>query len=153
MKTNGLPRNLRLIRTEDFGVLLKASRKDTIYVSNSCFSVHALIVKNDIRLRMGVTVGKKNAPRSVDRALVKRILREAFRKKASILMNDLQTLGLGLDVSLRLRIPLKQLSAHSQGVTAMKAVLGDEANDVVKKLHRHIAKMKSSDLRCPKRNV
>lgn len=145
MKPNGLPRNLRLIRTEDFGVILKASRKDTVYVSNSCFSAHGLKVTKNIRLRMGVTVGKKNAPRSVDRALIKRILREAFRKKASILMTKLQALGLGLDVSLRLRIPLKKLSAYSVGVHATKCVLGEEANDIVEKLLRQIEKLRLKD--------
>lgn len=36
------------------------------------------------RLRFGVTVGKRNAHRSVDRATVKRILREKARLKAPV---------------------------------------------------------------------
>ena len=83
-------------------------------------------------MRIGVTVGKKNAPLSVDRAIVKRQLREIFR--LHLPMPD----GVGLDVSLRLKVPLKGLSPKSR--TDLKRRLRADAdgllNEVVRRSKR-----------------
>lgn len=92
------------------------------------------------RLRYGITVGKKNAHRSVDRALVKRILREAARKQAPDLVSCLCEQDMGLDVSLRLRVPLKGIPGIEQGVTALKQSLHSDVDQLMQALLRRVDK-------------
>ena len=87
-------------------------------------------------MRIGVTVGKKNAPLSVDRAIVKRQLREIFRLHLPMLRQVLPD-GVGLDVSLRLKVPLKGLSPKSR--TDLKRRRADAdglLNEVVRRSKR-----------------
>ena len=88
-------------------------------------------------MRIGVTVGKKNAALSVDRAIVKRQLREIFRLHLPMLRQVLPD-GVGLDVSLRLKVPLKGLSPKSR--TDLKRRLRADAdgllNEVVRRSKR-----------------
>ena len=103
------PRRLRLIKTADFGVVVRTRnehtfRSDAVFFSAQCMRRP----EAPGELRFGVTVGKKNAKRAVDRALVKRILRESARMQAPALLTMLGQRGLGLDVSLRLKTPLAQ---------------------------------------------
>lgn len=56
--------------------------------------------------RLGITVGKRMARRSIDRALVKRIVREAFRHVAPTLDRAAAGAGVVVDVSVRLKAPL-----------------------------------------------
>ena len=74
-------------------------------------------------MRIGVTVGKKNAPLSVDHL---RMLRQVLPD------------GVGLDVSLRLKVPLKGLSPKSR--TDLKRRLRADAdgllNEVVRRSKR-----------------
>lgn len=91
------------------------------------------------RLRFGITVGKRNAPRSVDRALIKRILREAARHQAPNLLPLLREAGSGLDVSLRLKEPLHQIAGFDAGVTALKKALHEDANLLMQDLSRRSA--------------
>ena len=76
-------------------------------------AVQAVIVQNvaappgpadaPVRARFGVTVGKRNARRAVERALVKRVLREAARHAAAAL--DAAAGTRSVDVVLRLKAP------------------------------------------------
>ena len=92
------------------------------------------------RLRFGITVGKRNAHRSVDRALVKRTLREAARKQAPNLAALLGEQGVGLDVSLRLRVPLKEIPGIDQGVNALKLSLRTDAQSLMEALLKRLPK-------------
>lgn len=56
--------------------------------------------------RLGITVGKRMARRSIDRVLVKRIVREAFRHVAPMLDRSAASAGVAVDVSVRLKAPL-----------------------------------------------
>ena len=84
-------------------------------------------------MRIGVTVGKKNAPLSVDRAIVKRQLREIFRLHLPMLRQVLPD-GVGLDVSLRLKVPLKGLSPKSR--TDLKRRLRADADGLLNEVVR-----------------
>ncbi len=53
--------------------------------------------------RLGITVSKRMARRAIDRALVKRIAREAFRHAASGLERIAAGSGVGVDISVRLK--------------------------------------------------
>lgn len=83
-------------------------------------------------LRFGITVGKRNSPRSVDRALVKRVLRESARHEAGEIlarMNETE----GLDVSLRLKTPLVE-AGDREAVRALKRTLRADANTLLRRL-------------------
>lgn len=73
------------------------------------------------RVRFGFTVGKRNVPRSVDRALVKRIMREACRAVLPDVLDDCRALNIGADISLRFRAPLRIVAGKS---TLAQARLG-----------------------------
>ena len=135
----GFPRSLRLIKTSDYGVLVHVRNENTFRVASKYFSANALkFVEHPGRIRFGITVGKKNAHRSVDRALVKRILREAARQQAPDLVARLRELGVGLDVSLRLRVPLSTVPGRDQGVRALKISLGRDAELLVAQIIRRM---------------
>ena len=57
-------------------------------------------------VHFGVTVGKRNARRSVDRTLVKRIVREACRQYAGAFEDCAAHAAARIDIALRLRAPL-----------------------------------------------
>lgn len=136
LKKFGLPRSRRLIRTSDFGVIARTRNAQTFRVHSSYFSAGCLENEACGRLRVGVTVGKRNAPRSVDRALVKRLLREAARLRAPEIEEKLAAAGVGLDVSLRLKAPLSQAGtqkAHSRLRTALGADAAALLSDVVRR--------------------
>lgn len=100
-----------------------------------------MVTEEPSRLRVGLTVGKKNSPRSVDRALIKRVLREAVRHQAPELVALLRERGLGLDVSLRLRDPLKSVPAVEMGATALKRDLRVSADELVRGVRRRVLKL------------
>ena len=135
----GFPRSLRLIKTSDYGVLVHVRNENSFRLTSKFFSANAQkFVEHQGRLRFGITVGKKNAHRSVDRALVKRILREAARQQAPDLVARLSELGVGLDVSLRLRVPLNSVPGRDQGVRALRAELGRDAELLVSQVSRRL---------------
>jgi hypothetical protein len=53
--------------------------------------------------RVGITVSKRMARRSIDRALVKRIVRDAFRLSASALDGRAAAAAMRVDISVRLK--------------------------------------------------
>lgn len=82
------------------------------------------------RVRFGLTVGKRNARRAVERALVKRVLREAARHAAPAL--DEVAGPRAVDVVLRLKAPCppKAQVPHPQ----FKRQLRDEADGLLARL-------------------
>lgn len=139
----GFPRSLRLIKTSDYGVLVHVRNEKTFRVASKYFSCNALMIDEfPGRLRVGITVGKKNSRRSVDRALVKRILREAARKQAPFLVEHLREQGLGLDVSLRLKSPLVSVPGQSQGVKALKSALNEDVACLMQVLSRRVKRLR-----------
>ena len=128
-----LPRAFRIISTEDFGVILRTRNEHSFRVHSACFVAGCLENEQTGVVRIGVTVGKKNAPLSVDRAIVKRQLREIFRLHLPMLRQVLPD-GVGLDVSLRLKVPLKGLSPKSR--TDLKRRLRADADGLLNEVIR-----------------
>lgn len=90
------PRSLRIIKSADYGVLVHTRNENTFRLTSKYFSINAMKFPEEPgRLRFGITVGKRNAHRSVDRAVVKRTLREAARKQAPNLAALLGEQGVG----------------------------------------------------------
>lgn len=100
-----------------------------------------------IRCRFGVTVGKRNAPRSVDRSLVKRVLREAARH-AAVALDDAAGVqgvqGVQLDVVLRLKaaVPATGALARSQ----LKRELRAEADALLALLVRQLSRSTAAEI-------
>ena len=73
---NKFPKSARILKSEDFGSVLRAQGPGSIRLGRDSVSVCAQAHRQAGLVRFGFTVGKKNVRRSVDRALVKRVMRE-----------------------------------------------------------------------------
>lgn len=87
--------------------------------------------------RFGVTVGKRNAARSIDRSLIKRILREAARHAAPALDRAAAVQDVQLDVVLRLKAPVPKPAALAR--TQLKRELRAEADALLARLTESLA--------------
>ena len=94
----------------------------------------------DRRARLGITVGKRMARRSIDRALVKRIVREAFRHAAATLDRAAAHAGIAVDVSVRLKAPLGEPgSPQRPALAALRRSLRGEADRLLEALNVRLA--------------
>ncbi len=92
--------------------------------------------------RFGVTVGKRNAARSVDRSLIKRVLREAARHAAPALDAAASARTLQLDVVLRLKAPVPAPATLAR--TQLKRELRAEADALLARLAQNLATVTAS---------
>ena len=124
----GFPRSVRIIKSEDFGKLLRSENPGAVRLGRDLVSVNVLPNKDIGRVRFGFTVGKHNVPRSVDRALVKRVFRDVSRHDLPQFRALAEELGVGLEIGLRIRRPLKNIG-RDVAVAAAKTVVssGTEA--------------------------
>lgn len=128
-RSNGAPRTSRIIKSAEFGAVLSSPRQSQIRAYTSRFALTA--AQNALgRFRLGLTVGKKNAPLSVERNLVKRILRENFRVRSRVFAKEFSSNNprYGLDVCIRLKAPLK--GGVDAGPSALKKNLHSEAAEL-----------------------
>lgn len=132
-----LPRASRIIKTEDFGEILRTRNERSFRVHSACFVAGCLERPESGAVRIGVTVGKRNAPLSVDRAIVKRQLRESFRLHLPELRSALPDHA-GIDVSLRLKTALKELKAGSR--RELKRILRADIDALIENVAQRIRK-------------
>ena len=85
------------------------------------------------RVRFGLTVGKRLARRSVDRVLVKRILREAARHSAPQLAAIARS---DMDILLRLKAPLPAPDSIPRG--QLKRALREDVDTVLRRLQQRL---------------
>ena len=143
----GFPRSVRIIKSEDFGKLLRSENPGAVRLGRDLVSVNVLPNKDIGRVRFGFTVGKHNVPRSVDRALVKRVFRDVSRHDLPQFRSLAEELGVGLDIGLRIRRPLKNIGRDVTVDAAKKAVRsGTEAclRAVKKRLPDAVGRFKQS---------
>ena len=114
----GFPRSVRIIKSEDFGKLLRSENPGAVRLGRDLVSVNVLPNKDIGRVRFGFTVGKHNVPRSVDRALVKRVFRNVSRHDLPQFRALAEELGVGLEIGLRIRRPLKNIGWDVAGAAA-----------------------------------
>lgn len=112
MESASFPRAARLTETDEFSSVFalrprKRSRHFVLYIKANGAS----------RARLGLVIGKKFAPRAVERNLVKRVARELFRHRQ-------HRLG-GQDILLRLqtRFPRAETATRSALHAACRAEL------------------------------
>jgi RNase P protein component len=85
-------------------------------------------------VRFGFTVARRQARRSVQRAMIKRLLREAARHSAQLLRELTQHRR--VDLVFRLRSPLPERS--QMGLAQVKRSLRAEADSLIAQLVRHL---------------
>ena len=96
------PKSSRILRPEDFGLVLR-SPSPGLRFRREIISLVARMTKEPGRVRIGLTVGKHNVARAVDRVLVKRVMRENIRNALPTIREECLSRKIGLDVSLRIR--------------------------------------------------
>ena len=114
----GFPRTARLLTPAVYGQVFKRSQRST----DKYFTV--LYLHNDVQnARLGMAVAKKVLKRAVDRNLVKRQIRESFRRH----LDDLA--GFDLVVLCKRGISLQDKAAlRSSLARHWKRVAGDKKN-------------------------
>ena len=106
-RRRNLQQSRRLRRPAEFAAVLAASRATSMRSAGTWLSVTAAWVPAERAVaRVGLTVSKRMARRSIDRALVKRIVREAFRLSADAIERAAAAAAVRVDISLRLKRPL-----------------------------------------------
>ncbi len=105
--------SLRRLKTPaEFSALLRAPRERSIRAERQMLSINVAWMGTGLPgdaagcVRFGITVGKRNARRSVDRTLVKRIVREACRQYAQAFEGCAAHAAARINIVLRLRAPL-----------------------------------------------
>src|SRR5687768_10825662 len=90
-------------------------------------------------VRFGVTVGKRNARRSVDRMLVKRIVREACRHRAAAFEDCAAQASARIDVALRLKAPLVNKEGAPLAMRVWRRQVRAEADGLLQEVLTRLA--------------
>ena len=124
----------RLKASADFAAILAAPREQSLKASRPMLSLSATWTDAAAAataagpVRFGVTVGKRNARRSVDRALIRRIVREACRHQAGAFETRAAQGAIRIDVVLRLKAPLTNSAGRALAMTQWRRQVRIEAN-------------------------
>lgn len=128
----------RLKTPAEFAALLRAPRGQSIRTARGLLSINAAWVPTDKAVttegsvRFGVTVGKRNARRSVDRVLVKRLVREACRQRALEFEHCAMMAAVRIDVALRLKSPLADAQGEPLAMRLWRRQVRREADDLLR---------------------
>lgn len=135
----------RLKTPAQYSAVLRAAREQSIRASRQMVSINAAwtaagtIGDGAASVRFGVTVGKRNARRSVDRALVKRIVREACRQRASAFECCAQKAAARIDIALRLRAPLVDARGEPLAMRSWRRQVRAEADALLQDVLTQLA--------------
>ena len=137
---NSFSRERRLSTAAEFAAVLQAPRVTSIRAARSLLTVLAAwsSMSRDSdrvgRVRFGVIVGRRSARRAVDRALVKRIAREAYRHQASAFDDHAAQLAVCLDIVMRLKAPLVDTGGAALAMRQWRRQLRSEADDLLQQV-------------------
>lgn len=125
-----LQRTWRLRRPQEFAAVLAASRASSLRTGLGWLSVTAAWVAMPAGgARLGITVSKRMARRAIDRALVKRVVRESFRRSAPAMGDAAVAAGVRVDISVRLKRPVGLPGAAGRpALTRWRQALRSEAD-------------------------
>ena len=127
----------RLKTPAEFSAVLRAPREQSIRAARQLLSINAAWVAAVVTsppagsVRFGVTVGKRNARRSVDRTLIKRIVREACRHQAAAFEAQAARASARIDVAVRLKSPLVDTRGAALAMRAWRRQVRAEADDLL----------------------
>jgi ribonuclease P protein component len=103
-------------------------------IGESMTATTTVLTDAGFAVRFGFTVGKRNARRAVDRARVKRVLREAARHAGPAL----EPAGGGRRVAVVLRLKTALPAPDAISLAALKRQLRDEADALLAQLAQHL---------------
>lgn len=139
-KHEGFEPGRRLKTPAEYSALLRASRGQSIRAVRQYLSVAAAWTtsgetsRDAATVRFGVTVGKRYARRAVDRALLKRIVREACRHHASSFELCAAQADVCIDVALRLQSPLINVQGEALAMRRWRRQVRVEADALLQHL-------------------
>ncbi|HZA95929.1 MAG TPA: ribonuclease P protein component [Burkholderiaceae bacterium] len=148
VKRYGFASSRRLKTPAEFSALLRAPRDRSIRAERQMLSINAAWVTTASRaedvnkagsVRFGVTVGKRNARRSVDRVLVKRIVREACRHHADAFERCAAQASARIDIALRLKTPLVDARGHRMAMRAWRRQVRVDADSLLHEVLSRVA--------------
>ena len=95
-------------------------------------------------VRFGVTVGKRNARRSVDRVLVKRIVREACRHRADAFEESAARSFVRIDIALRLKSPLVDKRGAPLAMRAWRRQIRADADSLLQDVLTRLSELRAA---------
>lgn len=104
--TQSFPKSVRIIKSKDFLEVIRARGSGLVRFHGKWFEVKAKLIDEEPKFQVGLTVGKRFAKRSVDRNLIKRILREEIRCSSLSLSVENEHSAFSVRVVFRLKAPL-----------------------------------------------
>lgn len=140
----------RLKTPAEFAAVLRAPRAQSMRAARQLLSITAAWAAAAVTspsagsVRFGVTVGKRNARRSVDRALIKRIVREACRHKAAAFEAQAAQASACVDVAVRLKSPLVDTRGQALAMRAWRRQVRAEANELLQDTLSQVAQRLSA---------
>lgn len=105
MLTQSFPKSVRIIKSKDFLEVIRARGSGLVRFHGKWFEVKAKLIDEEPNPGR-VNVGKRFAKRSVDRNLIKRILREEIRCSSLSLSVENEHSAFSVRVVFRLKAPL-----------------------------------------------
>ena len=143
--------SLRRLKTPaEFSALLRAPREQSIRAARQMLSINAAwVTKGSAEsvddapggVRFGVTVGKRNARRSVDRALVKRIVREACRHHAAAFEGCAARASARIDIALRLKSPLVDAQGAPLAMRVWRRQVQSDADSLLREVLTRLGRL------------
>lgn len=136
-RANSFPQKAKIKKSQDFLTVLKARGKGVVRLSGQWFELKAVLTQGKVSSRFGLTVGKHFSKRSVDRNLVKRILREAIRH--SVLTHPAESPSALQSRTFVLRLKKKvPVPAEGACLNSLKKELSEDANQLLSQLEARI---------------
>lgn len=133
LRSCSFPQCVRIKKSDDFLKVIKARGKSAIRLSGRWFELKAVPYSKE-KVIVGLTVGKRFAKRSVDRNLVKRILREAVRTSSLCNLSLSRNQPVSARVVFRLIRPLPESNFGNFSQRKFKQEIQVEAAALIRSL-------------------
>lgn len=137
LKSSSLGPEKRIKHPSEFLIILQARFPEATKSYSEWFEAKVLFKPNEPKVRFGFTVGKKFAIRSVDRNLIKRLLRESARINSAAFSTLAEQTNVGFDISLRLK---KGVVLPVTSLKSFKKEIRSDADFLLKNLYDKAAK-------------
>ncbi|CAH2806584.1 MAG: Ribonuclease P protein component (EC [uncultured Caballeronia sp.] len=129
------PKAARLLKTDEFSSVFRLRP----WCRSTHFVLYGKPTGNEARL--GLVVGKKQAPRAVTRNLIKRIVRDAFRLRREQLS--------GFDILIRLHGKIDRKAMPSASSPPLRALIGSELETLLDRAVREAARRRAEPVAEP----
>ncbi|AET90606.1 ribonuclease P protein component [Caballeronia cordobensis] len=129
------PKAARLLKTDEFSSVfrLRPWRRSPHFVLYG--------KPSGMQARLGLVIGKKQAPRAVTRNLIKRLAREAFRLRRGQLN--------GFDILIRLHMKIDRKAMPSASSPPLRALIGGELEALLDRAVREALRRSAEPVAAP----